>query len=170
MALVIARNGREDFDDIAALYRRVATVPGGLARNAEEITDDWVRQILDSSLDRGISLGARNHPLNALVGEIHAYRPVPQVFAHVWSDLTVAVDPDLQGAGIGRALFEALLQEVKERHPEVLRIELLARESNRRAIRLYESLGFKTEGRLEDRVRRPDGGTEADLHMAWKRA
>jgi putative acetyltransferase len=48
-------------------------------------------------------------------------------------------------------------------------VELIARESNARAIGLYESLGFRREGRLEGRVRRPDGVVEADIPMAWVR-
>lgn len=41
-------------------------------------------------------------------------------------------------------------------------------ESNARALRLYESLGFVREGRMERRIRTPLGtGVEADIPMAW---
>ncbi|MEO7387233.1 MAG: hypothetical protein ABIX37_09885 [Gammaproteobacteria bacterium] len=46
---------------------------------------------------------------------------------------------------------------------------MIARESNRRAIELYRSLGFVEEGRLVERICRPDGGYEADVPMAWIR-
>lgn len=67
-------------------------------------------------------------------------------------------------------LFSALLSEVEQNHLQILRVELLARESNQRAIRFYESLGFHLEGRLEKRIRSVDGGFEADLSMAWLRS
>ncbi|MEZ5557846.1 MAG: hypothetical protein R3E86_04785 [Pseudomonadales bacterium] len=51
----------------------------------------------------------------------------------------------------------------------VLRVELIARESNSRAIRFYETLGFVIEGRLQARIRNLDGSLEADIPMAWRR-
>ena len=54
-------------------------------------------------------------------------------------------------------------------HRDIHRIELMARESNGRAISLYRSLGFRIEGRLEGRIRGTDGQFEADLPMAWRR-
>jgi ribosomal protein S18 acetylase RimI-like enzyme len=44
-------------------------------------------------------------------------------------------------------------------------VELMAREGNSEAIRLYERLGFQIEGRFPGRVRMPDGSTEADIAM-----
>jgi putative acetyltransferase len=91
------------------------------------------------------------------------------VFGHVLGDLTVAVASECQGQGIGRALFEALLAAVQRERPGVERVELFVRETNVRAIRLYESLGFVREGELRRRVRSVDGGRESDLIMAWHR-
>jgi putative acetyltransferase len=81
----------------------------------------------------------------------------------VLTDLTVAVHPDWQGRGVGRALFEALFAAARAQKVE--RIELMAREGNVGALRLYEALGFKVDGRFEGRVRLPDGTTEADIAM-----
>ena len=56
----------------------------------------------------------------------------------------VYVDTGLQGQGLGRRLVEAAL-----RHPrlaDATRIYLQVWEQNERAIRLYESLGFRTVG------------------------
>lgn len=156
-----------DLAQIVALYRAVAAVPGALARSAGEIDEDLVRHNLAASRERGIARVVRLD--ERIVGEIHAYRPVPAVFSHVLSELTIAVDPRVQGRGIGRMLFSALLTEVAQNHPRILRVELLARESNHRAIRFYESLGFRLEGRLENRIRSVGGGLEADLAMAWLR-
>jgi putative acetyltransferase len=153
---------------IKMLYQAVAKTEGGLARTWEEITDDYVSHNVVSSLDRGIGLVAQID--GEIVGEIHAYRPIPKVFKHVLSDLTIAVHPAYQGKGIGRSLFEVLLENVKTHHPGILRVELIARESNQKAIQFYQSLGFSIEGKMTARIRSAGGGFEADIPMAWLRA
>jgi ribosomal protein S18 acetylase RimI-like enzyme len=159
----------DDQAAIAALYRAVAAVEGGLARNAAEITDEYINHFLRSSLESGLILVARQGVGGQVVGEIHAYALGPQVFAHVLGELTIAVHPANQGQGIGKALFTELLRRVEEERPEIRRIELIARESNQKAIALYQRLGFQIEGRLVGRIRSVDGGYEADIPMAWRR-
>ncbi|HJU39797.1 MAG TPA: GNAT family N-acetyltransferase [Tahibacter sp.] len=158
-------------DDAAALihlYRAVAAIEGGLARGADEITPDYVGHFLHESLAHGYSLVARL-PDGALAGEIHAYAMGPRKFAHVLGELTIAVHPAHQGAGIGRALFRRLLDIVEHERPDILRVELGAQESNARAIAFYASLGFVVEGRMTGRVASVGGGYEADIPMAWLR-
>ena len=98
-------------------------------------------------------------------GEIHASRLGPRQFAHNLTDLTVAVHPDFQGRGVGAALFEALFAEAAKLTPRIERIELMCREGNAGAVRLYERLGFVIEGRFPRRVRLKDGTVEDDLAM-----
>jgi putative acetyltransferase len=50
--------------------------------------------------------------------------------------------------------------------PKIERIELAVREGLTHAIRLYERLGFRQEGRFERRFRLSNGEYEADLPMA----
>jgi ribosomal protein S18 acetylase RimI-like enzyme len=69
--------------------------------------------------------------------------------------------------GIGKKLFGALLEIVSNERPDILRIELIVRESNLKAIGFYQSLGFTIEGRLEKRIRGITGLLEADIPMAW---
>jgi putative acetyltransferase len=151
---------------ILALYQRVAAQGTGLARRPEEVTEDYVRHFLTRSLAAGVALVVEHTASGRLVAEIHTYASDLTIFAHVLGDLTVAVDVGLQNAGVGRQLFTALLATVREQHPHVQRVELLVRESNARAIALYEKLGFRREGRLEKRVAGPHG-LEADIPMAW---
>jgi putative acetyltransferase len=47
-------------------------------------------------------------------------------------------------------------------------VELIARESNLKAIELYQSLGFLIEGRLEMRIKTTDNHYEADIPMGWQ--
>jgi putative acetyltransferase len=88
----------------------------------------------------------------------------------VLTDLTVAVSPQHQKQGIARALFTQFFAELDSRMPHIKRVELIARESNSHALAFYESLGFVKEGRLEGRIKNPDGSVEADIPMAWRRA
>ena len=156
-----------DEGGIPGLYRAVAMQPGGIARSYDETDGEYIHGLLSLGLSSGIILVV-DHPQknNALVGEIHAHRGRLQVFTHVLGELTVAVHPEFQGRGIGRGLFRVLLDEVQSAHPEILRVELFARESNARAIALYESLGFVKEGRFGQRVA-TNGTYIADIPMAW---
>ena len=141
---------------------------GGLARRVDEISHDYIQGNYANSRSRGVAFIARAH--GRIAGEIHAYRPVPRVFSHVLSDLTIAVHPDFQNRGVGRLLFTTLLEEVAAKHPDIVRVELIARESNQHAIRFYESLGFVIEGSMLNRINSVDGGFEADIPMAWYRS
>jgi ribosomal protein S18 acetylase RimI-like enzyme len=159
----------EDARAIQTLYQAVAATPDGLARRPVEVTSDYVNDFLVHSLERGILMVAELPGLSRLAGEIHAYRSDLHVFSHVMGDLTIAVHPDAQGRGIGRRMFSQLLDDVINNHPDVTRVELITQESNLRALRLYESLGFRREGRLEGRIRTGSGGVEADIPMGWLR-
>ena len=154
-----------DADAVVALYQAVAAMPGsGLARQRDEISREYITGFLAPALKGGVSLGA--FASDALVGEIHATRIGPRQFAHVLTDLTVAVHPDVQGRGVGSRLFGALFESATKLVPRATRIELVARSGNTAALRLYERLGFRAEGRFQGRVRLPDGQIEDDIPMA----
>lgn len=153
---------------VRRLYRRVAARPGGIARLATEISAQYVDSFLARSITDGIALVAVDES-GDIIAEIHACRPGPSCFSHILSDLTIVVDPRSQGCGIGRCLFEAFLHEVRTSHPDILRVELIARESNTRALLFYASLGFRQEGEFAARIRNVDGSLESDIPMAWTR-
>jgi putative acetyltransferase len=167
--ILIRRSFVNDIPSIEELYLRVAEIEGGLARTVPEITREHVEHFVSKSISDGIELVASSHSAGRIIGEVHCYRNGVATFAHVLGDLTIAVDPEYQGKGIGKLLFTELLNEVITKCPDILRIELIARESNERALRFYESLGFKREGRLEKRIRSVKGGFEDDIFMAWLR-
>ncbi len=58
--------------------------------------------------------------------------------------LTITVAPEAEGQGYGRLLLESLLAEASARGAERLFLEV--RQSNVRAMRLYESAGFTIAG------------------------
>jgi len=157
-----------DIDGIVALYRAVGAAGGGLARSPDEVTRDYVRDFLDASLAGGIALVAVDDS-DKIVAEIHTRLLGPRALSHVFGDLTIAVHPSRQGQGLGRRIFSELLTIARRDCPHVLRIELKSRETNSRAIAMYESLGFRREGRMENRIRLIDGSLDADIPMAWHR-
>jgi ribosomal protein S18 acetylase RimI-like enzyme len=170
MEPVLIRQGvRSDIDAICSLYKSVAASPGGLARTADEVTRQYVQDFVEHSLSDGLIFIAEAKGYVEFAGEIHAYRNGLKYFSHVLGGLTVAVHPEMQGRGVGKSLFNVLLSNVCAIRPEISRVELITQESNHRAMKLYESLGFKYEGRLEGAICSPNGGVEADIPMAWHR-
>jgi len=158
-----------DLDAVLDLYLAVAAVKGGLARTADEITLGYVEQFVRNSVENGIIVVARENNSGEVIGEIHGYEIGPKVFSHVLGELTIAVHPERQGIGIGKAIFNEFMRQVKEDRPDILRVELIARESNRKAIAFYEKLGFVIEGRYVSRIQSVGGGFEDDIPMAWTR-
>jgi ribosomal protein S18 acetylase RimI-like enzyme len=158
----------EDWPEIKKLHLAVAKQKNGIARWEHEVTDEYVQQFMQKSLDGGIMIVGEN-PDNPkeLIAEIHAVKSTIHVFSHLMTDLTIAVHPDFQGKKIGRTLFTIFLEEVATNRPDVGKVELVTRESNARAIQLYQSLGFLIEGRMEMRIKTPDGHFEADIPMGW---
>lgn len=157
----------EDKYRILALYHEVALRSGGIIREYQEVTEEYVDKFLRNSLADGIIFVVDDDKQDRLIGEIHSYKPSLNALSHVLEHLTVAVHPSFQRRGIGKALFTALLNRVRSDHPEVLRVELIAKESNHAALSLYSSLGFIEEGRMVKRIKRPDGNLEDDVLMVW---
>ena len=165
--LLVRQSRSGDRAGILSLYKSVSRHNDGLARTYDEITDEYVDEFVTNSLQHGLQFVMEDPDSHDIVGEIHCYKLTPRVFGHILSELTIAVDPDHQGKGIGKALFQALLEEVKENRKDILRIELIARESNVKAIGFYKSLGFVVEERLTNRIRSGASGFEADIPMSW---
>ncbi|MFT4251536.1 MAG: GNAT family protein [Caulobacter sp.] len=164
MSFTIRPTTMDDAPAVVAVHRATAAIPGGIARRPEEITDAYIARTLTAALADGVGLVAVDGR-GVVIGEIHAVRIPVKLFSHVLSDLTVAVHPDGRGAGVGSALFQALFAAARTMDPPIVRVELNAGAGNAGALRLYERLGFKVEGRLEKRGRLPDGTFEDDITM-----
>ena len=164
---MIRKAGPDDQPRIAALYRAVAAIPDGIARTPAEVTDAYISGFMQRAGADGIELVCEQE--GGIVAEIHASRVGIASLAHLLTDLTIAVAPSAQGQGVGRRLFQALLDEVLHNMPHITRVELYARDSNLRARALYASLGFVEEGRLRARVNNARGEPETDTIMGWLR-
>jgi putative acetyltransferase len=150
--------------DAPALLVLMRRAEGGLGRLPDEMDLPWMEEALTAALTGGLAIGAWDGV--RLVGMIKASRMPSVQFQHVLWDLTVAVDPDAQGRGLGHRLFGELIGRAAALTPKVERVELVVREGLTHAIRLYERLGFRGEGRFERRFRLSSGAYEADIPMA----
>ena len=151
--------------ELLQLYREVAQISGGIIRNKHEINEEYISDFLTKSIENGLVLIGTIE--DNIVGEIHAYTPGIQAFQHILTDLTIIVDPNNQGKGIGRKLFEKFLEMVTADLTQIKRIELYTREHNEQNVRFYESLGFINEGRQKDKIFINESEFETPLHMAW---
>ncbi len=164
----VRKAGSGDFDKILHLYKKVAAVPGGIARSTDEITAAYIDGFMQQAVSNGIELVVDNpEDRNEIIAEIHCYKWGIEKFSHVLSELTIAVSPAFQGQGVGKLIFTQLLRHIENKMPDILRVELFAQESNEKAINFYKKLGFLPEGRFENRINRLDGSLEADMPMAW---
>jgi putative acetyltransferase len=152
-----------DAPAVLSLHLAAASRGGGLAREADEMSLPPIEAALAKARATGVALSAWSG--EAIAGEIHASRLGPRQFDNSLTELTVAVHPDFQGQGVGAALFEALFAEARKL-VGLTRVELMCREGNARAVRLYQRLGFVIEGRFVRRVVLADGTVEDDLAMA----
>jgi ribosomal protein S18 acetylase RimI-like enzyme len=83
---------------------------------------------------------------------------------HVWHVTGLAVDPQFEGRGAGRALMEALIELARERGGRRMTLRVFA--TNERAQRLYERLGFEVEGVLRGEFMVGGGEYVDDIFMA----
>jgi ribosomal protein S18 acetylase RimI-like enzyme len=158
-----------DLQKIKKLYEIVAASGDGIARLPHEISESYVENFISKSLSTGVIVVVENpHNPDELIAEVHAYTPGIAVFNHVLSDLTIVVHPAFQGRKLGRTIFTIFLEEIGLHRPDIGRVELVARESNEKAIKLYQSLGFRIEGRLEMRIKTQENTYEADIAMGWQ--
>ena len=158
----------EDKEKIFRLYKKVALLPGGIARNATEITAGYIDNFMQNALVNGVEFVIDDpNDKNELIAEIHTYKWGIEKFNHVFSELTIVVSPGHQGHGLGKLIFTHLLNHIEKERRDILRVELAAQESNEKAISFYKKLGFVQEGRFENRIRIDDSVYEADVPMAW---
>lgn len=71
--------------------------------------------------------------------------PSPRLRRRHAATLGISVEPAAQGRGVGRALMQAMC-DFADGWGQLLRLELTVFTDNQRAIRLYESCGFRIEG------------------------
>jgi ribosomal-protein-alanine N-acetyltransferase len=142
--LTIRRLGYADLPQVIGIERRAFPTPWSLAMFVLELSKP-------SSVCLSAADGGR------LVGYLVCSR-----YGGVWHLMNIAVEPDLQGRGIGTALMEEMLQQAGPDDPYTLEV----RPSNATAISLYERFGFRPAGTR----RRYYQDTGEDALIMWRTA
>ncbi|ADQ39680.1 GCN5-related N-acetyltransferase [Caldicellulosiruptor acetigenus I77R1B] len=134
----------EDAEDINEMRRMDGVRETILSITSERIadTEDFIKR-----------LGPNDHVFVAEVTENGVKKVVGIVGLHVNSSprlrhsakVGIMVHRDYQGKGIGRALLNTVL-DLADNWLKLVRVELTVLVDNEKAIKLYESLGFKIEG------------------------
>lgn len=152
-----------DATQLCNAERETAQIPGLLvSRPSEFNTAAFERKILALKGD-GLYLVAEWN--DQIVGHALLEPMGLEALEHVMS-LTIVVHPEYVGQGVGHVLMTRLLKWAANR-PGLVKVELRVREVNLRARHLYQKFGFVEEGRLQQRIRLPDGNLIADITMAW---
>ncbi|HKW43500.1 MAG TPA: GNAT family N-acetyltransferase [Thermoplasmata archaeon] len=154
----LLRDGRKVFirpatiDDAAALLENIQPIieeevylmldrlPNDLAMERHWLSRfDGVRNVLLVALDK-----------DAIVGQVECTGGEYSKIHHV-GVIGIAVRDGWREVGLGRVLMERILGWMRSQ--KFLKAELSVFATNRRAVRLYESLGFDVEGVQHRRVR-----------------
>lgn len=103
-------------------------------------SDPWSEKSVASELENGLS-----HWLVALEGTLVVGYVGSQTVMGETDMMNIAVHPDFRRQGIGEALINALVSDLKQRGSRCLTLEVRA--SNSAAQSLYEKLGFSLVGK-----------------------
>jgi [ribosomal protein S18]-alanine N-acetyltransferase len=126
----LRRLGIEDLSEIEVIERRSYPTP-------------WSRSMFAGELAKpsSICLGAfeADDEAGALVGYLIVSR-----YVDAWHVMNVAVDPEQRGRGVATMLLERLFELTADDARRGYTLEV--RVSNRKAIELYERLGFTARG------------------------
>ena len=118
----------------------------------------WSRNSLELLTKDGIGVGM----VCSRDGKVCAYGGM-MVAVDEGQITNIATHPDYRRQGFGRAVVESLIKYAKMNGLDSISLEV--RESNRAAIDLYLSLGFKVEGKRKDFYTKP---LENALIMIWR--
>jgi len=153
----------EDARILCAAEQAIAQTPGYLASRPSDLSVDSFQKKIASltAISNGKYVVAESDGL--IVGHALLDPMGLESIKHIVR-LTIAVHQGHEEQGIGEVLLSHLIDWARQA-PQVEKIELNVREVNLRAIRLYQKMGFNTEGRLRLRVRIPDGSFMDDLEM-----
>jgi RimJ/RimL family protein N-acetyltransferase len=156
--MLLRRATARDIDGFIAVVVEVADEKRWIGTEAP-VDTDALAQRLRTLLDEGNALfvlvdGAR------IVGTMNVSRTR---VAGVGS-LGMAIVAEQRGKGHGRAMLEAAIEHAGGERMHKLELEVWP--DNERAIALYESCGFQTEGIRRDHYRRRDGTLRSSQIMA----
>jgi RimJ/RimL family protein N-acetyltransferase len=123
---------------------------------------EWLRERAERGYDLFIIATSDAAP-GLVIGALHFHSFKWRILSH-HGDFGISVDESWRGRGVGTAMVNVLLDWAR-RHPTIEKVCLGVYEDNAGAIRLYERLGFRLEGRRE-KFFKTDRGYRDDLMMS----
>jgi L-amino acid N-acyltransferase YncA len=163
---IIRKATLNDIWSLYKLYKIVAQVNrGNLTQEEDEITLEYVNEMLNKGLERGLVLVIEEE--GKIIGYLKAFTSRFRCLAHVLTNATMMVHPEWQGRGAGSQLMDAYLGEIQANMLHILRFELLPHQSNPRAISFYERHGFVRESIACQRIRKPQGNFDSEVALVW---
>jgi len=129
LSLALDRMRPEDLDEVLAIERASFTMPWSRGAFMYELQQNRVARCWVTRVGRGEVIGYLC--LWEVADELHI--------------TNVAVRPDARRQGVARALITSVLEDGRRRGFKVVVLEV--RPSNRHALSLYESFGFRVVGR-----------------------
>ena len=137
----------------------------GVAAFDKRLTKRFERKFLDTAIKgmkdrRVVSVAAFSG--KDLVGECMIRGREPSDLAHTGL-LGVVIQEEFRGVGLGEALMRSALREARRIGIWLVELEVIS--INRRAIRLYEKLGFRGAGVVPGKVQRD--GRLIDMVMMY---
>ena len=126
---------------------------GALLARIPQFSPDEVEvalELIDASLHDPVTSGYACLVAHdgAVVGYI-CFGPTPMTES-TWDLYWIAVAPERQGQGIGRALYDGFVAHIRAQGGRHIRIETSSKESYAATGGFYERLGFSVDGRLRD--------------------
>lgn len=155
----------KDVAKITELQKEVAKTEGGIARSCDEIDTKYIRGYIKKVIADGVGIVCTDAD-NNILGIITAHHNEIKCNRHILENLTICIHPNSQSMGIGRKIFTAFLGEVLK-NSEILKVKLTVRESNNRAFKFYEKMGFEREGILRYDAMNSDGTFDNRFIMSW---
>ena len=163
---IIRKATLDDIWQIYDLYKIVARVNrGNLTQEEDEITLEYIREVLHQGLVRGLILVIEID--NKIIGYLKAFTSEFRSLAHVLTHATMIIHPEYQSAGYGGQLVDTYLEEIKFSMPYILRFELLPHQGNQKAIQFYQRHGFVQESLAQKKIRTIQGTFEPEVTLVW---
>lgn len=141
----------EDREPVHDILVRTGHFTGVEISTALELIDDW----LGRGEPSGYLCFVATEPADDVVLGYVCVGPVPLTDG-TYDLYWVAVDPRMQGRGIGRALLDWAEAEVERRNGRLLLIETSSQELYRATVRFYERCGYTLVARIADFYRLGD--------------
>jgi RimJ/RimL family protein N-acetyltransferase len=137
----------EDLDDCIELINSLVTEGANIAKN-EKVTREeeieWLAGAL-SRMERGEKIYIVAEVDGKVIGNSEIGRRIGGYEDHVGS-IGIAIKKGFRGVGIGTEMMNALIKKGRGMNLKVL--TLTAFRNNKRAIHVYEKLGFEKTGRI----------------------